>query len=127
MVPLTVDLRLIPAGRYRSAASGRHTLKPVFYVGGGFGVNFWEYSEVGEFIDFSDPDLPILGATFRDNGTAFVTSATTGLELPVSPRFQVTFEGRYSWSRAELAGDFGGLGEIDLGGLGLYVGASFRF
>jgi len=127
MVPLTIDLRLLPAGRYRPAAPGRRALKPVFYVGGGIGLNFWEYSEAGDFIDFSEPDLPIFGTTYRDSGTAFLTSATTGLEFPVSPRFQVTFEGRYSWSKAELAGDFGGLGEIDLGGLSLYVGASFRF
>jgi hypothetical protein len=127
MVPLTVDLRLLPAGRYRGGSSGRRALKPVFYIGGGLGANFWEYSETGDFVDFSDPDLLIFGATFSDSGTAFQTSATTGLEVPVSPGFQVTFEGRYSWSKAELKGDLGGLGEIDLGGLALYVGASFRF
>jgi hypothetical protein len=124
-VPITVDLRLLPAGRYRHLQGGRRALRPVFYLGGGVGVNLWEYEEVGDFIDFQTSDIYL--ARFKDSGAAWEAHALSGLELPVNPGFTVFFEGRYAWSEAELRGDFAGLGQIDLGGPSFYVGGSFRF
>ena len=50
-----------------------------------------------------------------------------GLELPVSPGFNLLIEGRYSWAQGELDRDLIGLESIDLGGAWGFVGASFRF
>jgi hypothetical protein len=124
-MPLTVDLRLLPAGRYRRLSDGGRALRPVFYLGGGGGLNLWSYEEVGDFIDFDTSEIFL--ARFKDSGAAWEAHAMAGLELPVNPGFTVLFEGRYSWSKAELGGDLAGLGRIDLGGPSAYVGGSFRF
>jgi len=127
MVPLTVDFRFLPAGRYRMRHGGRQVLKPVPYLGAGAGVNLWSYEEIGDFIDFSLPELPIFPGRFRDSGAAFETHLLAGVELPLSPNFNLVLEGRYSWSEATLGDDFAGFGDIDMGGLWISVGGSFRF
>jgi hypothetical protein len=127
MTPLTVDFRFLPAGRYRLRHGGRQVLKPVPYVGAGAGVNFWSYKEIGDFIDFSLPELPIFRGRFEDSGAAFETHLLAGVELPLSPSFNLLFEGRYSWSKATLGEDFAGFGDIDMSGLWINVGGSFRF
>lgn len=127
IIPLTLDLRLLPGGRYRVRHDGRPALKPVPYVGAGLGVNFWSYEEYGDFIDFSDPALPIESWWFKDRGTAFETHVLAGVEMPLSPAFNLLLEGRYSWSDDTLGADFAGFGDIELSGLQISVGGSFRF
>jgi hypothetical protein len=127
MVPLTVDVRFLPFGRYRMRHGGRQVLKPVLYVGAGAGVNLWAYEEIGDFIDFSVPELPIFPGRFEDSGAAFETHVLAGVELPLSPSFNLLLEGRYSWSEDTLGEDFSGFGDIDLGGVWINVGGSFRF
>lgn len=132
-VPLIVDARWFPAGRYRVRSGGRRVLRPAFFLGAGLGANFWEYEEVGEFIDCSlgcgpnDPPPPISYGGFRDSNTAFQAQFSAGLELPINPRFNVVFEGRYAWASDAMGGDFAGFGDIELGGTSLLLGASFRF
>jgi len=124
MMPLTVDLRFLPAGRYRLRGP-RQVRQPVFYVGGGIGVTYWEYEEVGDFVDFTDDS--IFFDRFTDTGVAFEAHALTGLELPFGRTWSLLFEGRYSWVDDEPGGDFSGLGTLDLGGFAAYVGGSWRF
>jgi hypothetical protein len=127
MVPLTVDFRFLPSGRYRMRPGGRKVLKPVLYLGGGAGVNFWQYEEIGDFIDFSLPELPVFPGYFEDSGAAFETHILAGVELPLSPTFNLLLEGRYSWSEETLSDDFEGLGELNMDGLWISVGGSWRF
>jgi hypothetical protein len=125
--PFAVDLRLIPGGRYRAGASGRSVMKPVFYVGAGIGVDIWDYEETGDFVDTGDPTLPIYFGSFRESGETLEARVLAGLELPLSPGFNLLFEGRYSWAEDDLTEDLAGLESIDLGGAWGFVGASFRF
>jgi hypothetical protein len=118
-LPLGVDLRLLPTGRRPG--------KPVFYLGLGLGVNIWQYEEVGDFVDEADPLLPVYFGTFRDNGQSLEGRVLAGVEFPISPAFNMTFEGRYTFGETELKGDLAGLGTIDRGGLWVFAGASFRF
>ena len=124
-MPLTVDLRFLPAGRYRRLPDGGKALRPVFYLGIGGGLNLWQYEEVGDFVD--SYSFEVVPGYYRDSGVAWEAHAMTGLELPLNPGFALFFEGRYAWSKAELDGDFAGFGEIDLGGPSVYLGGSFRF
>jgi len=130
-MPMTVDLRILPTGRYGVRGSGgqRQVVHPVPYFGGGIGFNYWTYEEVGDFVDFSDPDnLVILnGLRFVEDGTAFEAHVLAGLELPLGPSWSFLFEGRYSWCDDTPSGDFAGLGDLDLGGFYGMVGFSFRF
>ena len=125
-VPMTVDLRFLPGGRYRiRGPQGRQVLKPVFYIGGGLGLTYWEYEEVGDFVD--DATLSIFFERFVDDGVAFEAHALAGLELPFGRSLALLFEGRYSWADDDLGGDFAGFGELDLSGPSVFVGGSFRF
>jgi hypothetical protein len=126
MAPLSVDLRLIPAGRY-GGAGGRRAKRPVWYIGGGIGANLWQYEEFGDFVDFGDPDLPIGFDRFRDSGTTFQAHALTGIELPFGRAWSFVLEGKYTWASTDLRGDFAGLGEIDLGGFSISAGGAIRF
>lgn len=127
LMPVTADLRFLPAGRYRMRPGGRQVLKPAFYIGGGGGLNFWEYEEVGDFIDFTMEPNEIFYSRYKDSGTAWELHALAGFELPLSPGFNLLFEGRYSWCEDTLGGNLAGLGDIDLGGASLSIGGSFRF
>jgi hypothetical protein len=120
--PFAIDLRLIPGGRY-----GRSGLKPVFYLGAGVGVNIWDYEEAGDFVDAGDPTLPIYYGVFKESGEALEARVLAGLEIPLSPGFNLLFEGRYSWAEGDLNRDLVDLETIDLGGAWGFVGASFRF
>jgi hypothetical protein len=99
----------------------------VFYLGLGGGVNIWQYEEVGDFVDEADPLLPVYFGTFRDNGQSLEGRVLAGVEFPISPAFNMTFEGRYTFGETELTGDLAGLGTIDRGVLWVFAGASFRF
>jgi hypothetical protein len=134
LVPLTVDLRFLPAGRYRIRGE-RRVLKPVFYVGGGLGFTFWEYEETGDFVDDSDPLFPeIFFDRYKDSGAAFEVHALAGAEIPITPHFHVLLEGRRSWSEAEPDESYaefflnpGGDNDLDLDATWVQAGVSYRF
>jgi len=126
-LPLTFDFRFIPAGRYRQRPQGRAVIRPLFYLGAGAGIDFWEYEEVGDFVDFSIDPPEVFYDRFVDDGQALELHVLAGVELPASPRFNVVIEGRYAWAEDSLGGAFAGLGDIDLGGTSLFFGTSFRF
>ena len=127
MLPVSFDLRFLPAGRYRQRPQGREVIRPVFYLGAGAGLNFWEYEEVGDFVDFSLDPPEVFYDRFVDDGQALEAHVLAGVELPTSPHFNFVLEGRYSWAEDDLGGGFAGLGDLDLGGAALYAGAAFRF
>ena len=129
LIPWTVDVRFIPGGRYRLRPGGRFIRKPLFYIGGGVGFVWWEYEEVGDFLDFDFDPPEIFGSRFSDDGVTFEAHALAGVEVPVGQSINLMFEGRYSVAEDDLRGDFAGLAEtdLDLGGLAIYAGFNFRF
>jgi hypothetical protein len=110
--PLGVDLRLLPGGR----RPGR----PVFYLGAGAGIDFWEYQEVGDFVDEYDPTLPIYFGSFGESGQSLEGRVLAGLEFPVSPWVNLTFDGRYTFSDDDPA-------TVERDGLWMFAGVAFRF
>ena len=107
VIPFTTTIRFLPFGR--SAA-----LQP--YVGGGLGIYAWRYSEVGDFIDFSD------FAVFRDRfvaeGNDVGPVVLAGVRMPFGSRFAVGGELRYQSVQGTVGVENGFLEErIDLGGL----------
>lgn len=124
-VPLTVDMRILPFGRFNDRRHGRHSLQPAFYLGLGAGVNIWEYEEVGDFVDFTNDE--IFFDRFEDRGIAFQTHALAGVEIPFGRQWGAMFEVRRSWADDTPDGDFAGLGKLKLGGTSAYVGATARF
>lgn len=130
LLPLSVDVRLLPGGRY--AVRGRRgqfvVRRPAPYLGAGAGLNFWRYEEIGDFVDESVSPPEIFFSRFEDEGTALSVHVLAGVELPIARTAGVLLEGRYTWADDTVGGDFGpDAGEIDLGGASLGVGLSFRF
>lgn len=129
LVPLTVDVRFLPGGRYATRGSkGQYKVrKPVPYIGVGGGANFWQYEEVGDFVD-TTTDI-IFFDRLEDSGTAFEVHALGGIEFPVSPAWNLFGEARYSWSEATPGGAFTSLqqGKLDLSGWSLFFGGSWQF
>jgi hypothetical protein len=114
-VPLTVALRMFPVGH-------RRVVQP--YVGVGLGINFWRYSETGEFVDFYDDTT--FRESFVQSGTAVGPVGLFGLRARVGGRTDLGVEYRYQWAEGDLNEDF--LGEkIDLGGYSILSTIKFRF
>ena len=82
-MPISATVRFLPLGR--------GGVEP--YVGAGIGIFNWRYSEVGEFVDFSDDSL------FRDrfigNGTAVGPVVLGGIRFPVADVWTIGGEIRY--------------------------------
>ena len=114
-VPIGVDLRFVPGGRRPG--------KVVFYFGVGACLNLWDYDEYGDFVNEDDPQLPIYYGEFEASGESLEGRVLAGLEFPVSPAFNVIFEGRYTFADEDQSW----LGTVETGGTWLFAGTSFRF
>jgi hypothetical protein len=114
IMPLTALVRVLPLGNKRA-------FQP--YFGGGLGVQFWRYSETGEFLA---TDETIFSDTFTQSGTAVGPVAVFGLKGFVSPAAFLGAEGRYQWATADLSEDFLG-DKLDLGGFSILATFGFRF
>jgi opacity protein-like surface antigen len=126
--PVTAGFRVLPAGRYaRRGAEGQHYVRrPVPYLGAGIGMSYWAYEEEGDFVA---SDLSIVYDRLKDTGLAFEKHAMLGIEFPVAPEWNLTFEIRQSWAEATPGGSFAAVnpGELDLGGTSVLLGAAIRF
>lgn len=97
------------------------------YVGFGGGFLWWRLTESGDFIDFVDPDLPIVTAAYRADGATWETVAVAGVDVPLG--YQWSFFGEARWRDAddELGDALADLGTLDLSGAEYSAGFSFRF
>ena len=104
---------------------GRGSVRP--YVGAGGGLLWWRLREEGSFIDFGAPDLPVVFASYRADGTTWELLGLAGVDIALGFKWSFFFEGRYRYADAELNKDFSGFGTIDLSGYELSGGIAYRF
>jgi len=100
------------------------------YVGVGGGAVRFKLEQLGEFVDEESPNLDIFRDRITSNGWAPIAHGLAGIDVALSPRWGVTTEARYSWSRGDLAsgeGEFEGFNRIDLSGLSATIGLHVRF
>jgi opacity protein-like surface antigen len=125
--PLTLSARYFLKDRGRRVGSLSWiptTWSP--YIGAGGGRMFYEFEQVGDFVDFAD--LSIFTARFLSEGWAWVGHVFGGLQWSLSPQWVVTAEARYSLADADLnRPDFSGYEPIDLSGFNGSVGFGIRF
>jgi outer membrane protein W len=104
VAPFTATVRLLPFGRSRA-------VQP--YLGGGIGLFSYRYSEVGDFVDFTDRSV------FRDQFVATGTEtggvALAGIRFPIGDAWSLGGEVRWQKASADLNDDFLGT-TLDLGG-----------
>ena len=106
IIPLMFSVRVFPFGN-------QSVVQP--YFGGGFGLFNWRYSEVGEFIDFTD--FSVFRDRFVTDGTDVGGIALGGIRFPVGDQFSVGGELRYQQATGRVGIENGFLvDQIDLGG-----------
>jgi hypothetical protein len=117
IVPMGLTLRLVPTAR-------RAKIAP--FLGVGADLVLYEYKEYGDFIDFFDPDLPVIFDSFQSDGVTVGVHATAGVRFFVSDDVAVVGEARYLWAKDDMDDDFRG-NRIDLGGISATLGVHIRF
>lgn len=95
------------------------------YVGAGGGKVFYNFKQVGDFVDYDT--LDIFGDSFQSEGDAAIFHVMAGAEYSLNPSFYVIGEGRYSWAEADMSKDFVDFEPIDLSGFQATVGIAVRF
>ena len=97
------------------------------YAGVGGGLLWWELTDDGNFIDFGDPELPIVRAFYGADGTTFEAFGLAGIDIPLGPVWSFFAEGRYRWASDGLGDGFAGFGDLDLSGWEISGGFAIGF
>jgi opacity protein-like surface antigen len=123
-VSATARLALVPRGRRISRFAWiPRTLAP--YVGAGAGAVKYRFEQAGSFVDAVT--LKVFDDDFQSAGWAPSVHALAGADLRVFRRMYLTFEGRYTWSKATLSEDFVGFAPISLAGFRVSSGLQVVF
>jgi len=120
----SVRFALVPRGR----AVGRYAWVPTRvqpYVGAGGGMVFWEFKQVGDFVDFQDQE--VFTDVFTSSGASLSGHVLGGIDVQIYKQLFLTTEGRYVWASGELNNEFVGFEPIDLSGFRLSAGINFVF
>ncbi len=114
--PTYLGLRFYPIAVYRKG------ILP--FVGAGVAFVSWEWSQSGEFIDFSDPYLPIYyGDYYRRDSSAGVF-LNAGVVFKVDRNIGIRIMGFYTSAHGNLEPAFLGFEPIDLSGFSFFAGIS---
>lgn len=124
-VPLTANLKLFLAPRGRSV--GRLAYIPskvVPWIGVGAGATWYSLEQSGDFINTTTN--VVYNDQFKDSGWGPAFQGMGGVDVSLTPRIALTGDARYLWSKATMGSDFQGYDKIDLSGVSLALGVTFR-
>lgn len=129
VVPMTASARIYPLPRGRRISSlAWIPARTTPFVGVGGGISWYSLRQVGDFVSEPEPGSAIIFSDdYGDRGTAGTLHALAGLQHWLSPRFGLNLEGRYTIASATPAEDFTNWDELDLGGLQVGFGLSYRW
>ena len=115
VAPVTATVRVLPFGRSRP-------VQP--YVGVGVGAFSYRYTEVGDFIDFTDRS--VFSDRFIAKGTEVGPVVLGGLRFALGDAWALGGEVRFQKAEADLSDDFLGP-KLDLGGMHYLMTLNIRF
>ncbi len=95
------------------------------WVGLGGGAMKYQFTQVGDFIDYQT--LNVFSDRFISRGWAPFAQASVGGGWNISPHWQLTGELRYLRGSARLDDDFVGFDRLDLSGVATTFGLALRF
>jgi len=124
-MPITLGLRHYFTSRGRSI--GRFAWIPArraLYIGVGAGMMEYKFSQVGDFIDFET--TRVFYDEYISQAWTPTAHANAGLDIALGRSTMLNLEGRYTWAQAPMSTDFQGFNHIDLSGLAMTAGLSFR-
>lgn len=125
-IPITGNVRyyLTPRGREISRfAYIPRSFAP--YVGGGGGLLWYRFRQVGDFIDFED--MSIFPDAFNSDGWTPTLHVFGGVDIKLTPRFSLAIEASYAWATTDLEADFVDFDPIDLSGFQMTAGLQIVF
>lgn len=102
-----------------------NTVTPYFGVGAGY--IWWDLEEHGDFIDFTDDQLPIVRARYTASSGTFAYFAVGGIDVEITPNVSLVAQGRWREADDELGGAFAGFGTLDLSGIEYAGGIALHF
>ena len=120
----SIKLALTPRGREVSP----HAWIPAMitpYVGAGAGVMHSTFSQVGDFVDFTDNS--VFTHTYNSTGWSPSAHVFGGVDVKARKRVYFSGEARYLWSHETLGSDFSGFKPIDLAGFRVTGGVRYMF
>lgn len=129
---LTGGLKVYPLGRGETLSRFVWVPSRVApYLSAGVGASWYVLEQWGDFavpVPEEEGVRRVVTEQYSSNGGGVATFAGVGAEITLRPRLALTLDGRYLWREAELRGDFTDDWEpIDLSGLSLSAGLSYRF
>jgi len=96
------------------------------YIGVGGGRTYYEYEEVGDWIDFVD--FSVYSSSYISEGWAWTGHVLGGVQWSLSPQWVISAEGRYSIGNAEMDRPaYKDYDPIDLSGFNGSIGFGIRF
>lgn len=124
-VPLTANLKAYLVPRGRSVGSLAYIpAKVVPWVGVGGGLEWYKLEQSGDFINMST------GVVYNDRLESSTWGPAVqgmgGVDVTLTPRIALTGDARYLWSRASMNDSFDGYDKIDLSGVSIALGVTFR-
>ena len=90
-------------------------------------MSWYQLQQVGDFIAFTADDRAVFSDDYRSSSVTPTMHALAGVDHWFTRRLGVNVEGRYSIASAEPKDDFLDWDRIDLSGLQIGVGVSFRW
>ncbi len=125
-LPLSAGVRyyLAPPGRsVGSLAWVPARVAP--YVAAGGGITWYRFSQSGDFVDYQT--LDVFNTSLKSDAWSPSAFTAVGADYALSARVGLVGEARYDWASARLNSDFSGFNRIDLSGLAVTAGLSYRF
>jgi Outer membrane protein beta-barrel domain len=121
IVPLEIALKVLPIGR---------NVPVIPYFGGGGGIYYWQYEEVGDFvINRNTADPRIISGTAYSDGYDPGWHVEGGVQIPVARSIALQFEAKYWQAKGNLdvTGFDPSFEPLDLSGSSYSGGVSFWF
>jgi hypothetical protein len=120
IVPLEASLHFLPAGR---------DVPVIPYIGGGGGVYFWEYQEVGDFVQDRNTDPSIITGAAHSDGADPGWHVEGGIQIPFSRYATFTAEAKYfsASGKLDVRSFDPNFGRLDLSAAMYSAGISFWF
>ena len=92
----------------------------------GVGRTDYNFKQSGDFIDFKQNNK-VFHDTVQSSEWGNTAQFSAGIDWNLNQRFALTTQAKYLWGKADLGLDFSGFQPIDLSGVGMTGGLTFRF
>jgi opacity protein-like surface antigen len=123
---LSVRYQLVPRGRRISELAWLPS-RTNPYIGGGAGVTFYQFRQIGDFVDETVDPAAIFTDDFETTGQQLSFHGLAGIDYWVNARVGLNAEARYTHASASPQQSYRSYDTLDLGGLQATLGLSIRW